>query len=448
MIGSVRRNNKMGSYIPSTKQEQKEILTEIGLQSYHDLYPEIPENIKLTDLAIPKGKSEMEIVRFFDKIAGKNRVFSSIFRGAGAYHHFIPSIVESIVQKEEFVTAYTPYQAEISQGILQYLFEYQTMICELTGMEAADASLYDGASAAAEAVSMSRTRQKNRVLISAAANPMVIRTIKTYGFGSNADITLIPEKDGKTDGDALKQLIDDRTACVYIQQPNYYGLLESATEIGELTHRSGAKYIIGVNPIAMGIVKTPGECQADIAVGEGQPLGLPMGFGGPYLGFMATTQKLMRKMPGHIIGETVDNEHNRAYVLTMQAREQHIRREHATSNICTNQALCALAASAYLTVMGPRGLQDVATQCLSKAHYLAEQLCTLKGFTMNYHGPFFHEFVTTTPIDAHSLLQKLAAKDILGGYPVNGGILWCATEMNTKAEIDRLIAILQEMISK
>ncbi len=434
----------MGSYLPSTAEQKRQMLEAVGVSSMDALYDGVPASIRLDRLDLAPGLSELEVSAHMRVLAAKNRVFGSIFRGAGAYDHYIPSIVERVCNKEEFLTAYTPYQAEISQGILQSIFEYQTMICELTGMDASNASVYDGASAAAEAVAMCRDRKRRRVLISATAHPAVIQTVQTYCAGAGEEVALIPMKDGHTDLDALRELLCETDACVYLQQPNFYGLLEDAETAGAIAHEAGAKYIMGVNPIAAAILKTPRECGADIAVGEGQPLGMPLAFGGPYLGFMACTQALFRKLPGRIAGETVDAAGERCYVLTLQAREQHIRREKASSNICSNQALCAMRAAVYLSAMGPGGLQQAARLCHAKAHYLAGQLAEI-GFPMRYSGEFFHEFVTDTPVPAEQALAALEAHGILGGLPVEGGILWCATEKNTKAQMDALIAVLKEV---
>ncbi len=437
----------MGSYVPTTKEERRQMLDFIGLASMDDLYAAVPASMKIDRVNLPDGKSELEVRGMMEEIAGKNRVFPTIFRGAGAYDHYIPSIVKSVVSKETFLTAYTPYQAEISQGILQSIFEFQTMICELTGMDAANASVYDGTSAAAEAAAMCRERRRTKTLISAAAHPMVIRTVQTYCEASGTEVVLVPVKDGKTDSEALVSLLDDSCACFYLQQPNYYGLIEDAAALGELVHQKGAKYIMGINPIAAALLKTPAECGADVAVGEGQPLGMPLSFGGPYLGFMACTQAMMRRLPGRIVGETADTDGERAFVLTLQAREQHIRREKASSNICSNQALCAMTASVYLAAMGARGLREAASQCCSKAHYAAAAL-ERAGFPLRHRGDFFHEFVTESPVDAETVLEKLEAHGILGGLPVEGGILWCVTEKNTRAQIDRLAGLLKEVSGK
>ncbi|MEG0753938.1 MAG: aminomethyl-transferring glycine dehydrogenase subunit GcvPA [Angelakisella sp.] len=435
----------MGSYIPSTQTQRDEMLSTLGMKSMDELYADVPDSMRLSRLNLPEGMSEAQLLRTMRELAGQNRIFGSCFRGAGAYNHYIPSIVKRVTAKEEFVTAYTPYQAEISQGILQSIFEYQTMICELTGMAASNASVYDGATAAAEATAICRDRKRSRTLISAAAHPDVIRTVRTYCHGANAPVELVPMKDGITDLDALRSMLCDTDACFYFTQPSFFGGIEDADTIVELVHSAGAKVIMGVNPIATVLLKTPGECGADIAVGDGQPLGMPLSFGGPYLGFMAATAELTRKLPGRIVGETTDNRGNRCYVLTLQAREQHIRREKASSNICSNQALCAMTAAVYMAAMGPGGMRNVAQQCYDKAHYLATELAKVKGFTPLYQGEFFHEFVSACPVPAETLLARLEAEGILGGLPVEGGILWCATEQNTKAEIDRVVAIAKEV---
>lgn len=440
----------MGTYVPNTKCEQQEMLQTIGAGSIRELFDAVPEEVYLKQpLKLPQGLSELSVRRKMSQIAGENVVFRTIFRGAGAYNHYIPSIVKQITSKEEFVTAYTPYQAEISQGILQSIFEYQTMICELTGMEVSNASVYDGATAAAEAVIMCRERKRNKALIAETVNPQVIETVQTYLRGTEMELVLVPAKDGRTDLGQLKQMVDEETACFLLQQPNYFGLLEDAEAAGRIAAEKQAKYIVSCNPISLGILKAPGQYGADIAVGEGQPLGMPLSFGGPYLGFMATTGKLMRRLPGRIVGETKDSRGERAYVLTLQAREQHIKREKASSNICSNQALCAMTAAVYLDAMGSKGLYQVAEQSMSKAHYLAGRLCEMDGFDLVYQGDYFHEFVTTCKGDAGQLMKALERYGILGGLPLSGKneghILWCATEMNTKEEIDSLVDIIKEV---
>lgn len=436
----------MGNFISTTGRQQLQMLQEAGYNSFDDLFANVPDEVLLKHgLNIPAGCSELEVGRKLEGMAAKNQVFPHIFRGAGSYHHYIPAIVKSVTSKEDFLTAYTPYQAEISQGNLQSIFEFQTMICELTGMDAANASVYDGASAAAESIFMCRDRKRTRALVSATTPPEVLETMKTYCYGRDTELLIVPQKDGVTDQEALASMMDETVACFYMQQPNYYGILEDGKRLGELVHEKGGKYIMGCNPIALALMQTPAECGADVAVGEGQPLGMPMGYGGPYLGFMAATKDMMRKLPGRIVGETVDSEGKRGFVLTLQAREQHIRREKAGSNICSNQALCAMTASVYLSAMGAEGLARAAVLCTSKAHYLKEGL-EAAGLQAVYEKPFFHEFVTDCPADPEKLMDHLAEKGYLGGLVLpDGKILWCATEMNTKEEIDELVCLVKEV---
>jgi len=436
----------MASYIPSTYSERDEMLRIVGVASFKDLYRDVPEEMILDDgvLKIPAGKSELEVSRMVSAMAERNRVFPTVLRGAGAYDHYIPSIVKYIPAKEEFLTAYTPYQAEMSQGLLQSIFEYQTCICELTGMDVSNASVYDGATAAAEAAAMCRDRKRRVTLIAETVHPDTINTVRTYCYGTGDELRVIPAKDGKTDLSALKAMLKADVAGVILQQPNFFGQFEEAEEIGKLIHENGSLFVLSCNPIALAIVKSPAEVGADIAVGEGQPLGMPLSYGGPYLGFMATTNKLMRKLPGRIVGQTVDSRGQRAFVLSLQAREQHIRREKASSNICSNQALCALTAGLYMSAMGPKGMAQAAKQSMSKAHYLASELCTVPGMTLKYKGEFFHEFVTTGPKESE-ILTALEKAGILGGLPLGDGILWCVTEKVSKAELDRAIAIVREV---
>ncbi len=437
----------MGSYVPSTREQRQEMLSAIGLRDYRELYRDVPESMYLDrPLDLPAGQSELEVSRALTAMAKKNKVYDAILRGAGAYDHYIPSIVKYIPAKEEFLTAYTPYQAEMSQGVLQSIFEYQTEICELTGMDVSNASVYDGATAAAEACAMARDRKRRVTLISGAAHPDVINTVRTYCYGTNDEVKVIPAKDGKTDMDALKAMLSPEVSAVYVQQPNFCGLFEDAEALAAAAHEAGALCILGVNPIALGILKTPRDMGADIAVGEGQPLGLPLGWGGPYLGFMATTTKLMRKLPGRIVGETTDDQGNRAYVLSLQAREQHIRREKAGSNICSNEALCALTAGVYLAAMGPEGLKEVAESAMAKAHYLCRELEKLPGVKRRYEGSFFHEFLLDMP-KADEILAALDARNILGGLPYDNGILWCATEKVPKATLDEVVSVVKEVLA-
>ncbi len=438
----------MGSYIPSTQAERQAMLESIGLTSLDQLYGVVPEAVRVKDLDLPDGLSELEVAEVVSEKAARDRVFRSIFRGAGAYRHYIPSIVKTVTSKEEFLTAYTPYQAEISQGVLQSIFEYQTQLCELTGMDVSNASVYDGATAAAEAIFMCQERKRSAALVSETTDPQVLAVIRTYCASRDVPVIMIPAKDGATDLDALRAAVAADTAAVYVQSPNYFGVIEDMDAVVEAAHAAGAKVIMAANPISLGLLKTPGEYGADIAVGEGQPLGMPLSFGGPYLGYMTCKKGMMRKLPGRIVGETTDHDGNRAYVLTLQAREQHIRREKASSNICSNEALCAMTASVYLAAMGPAGLRQAAESSAAHAHYLAAELGKLPGFRLCYDQPFFHEFVMTCPIDASDLCKALEDKGILGGLPVEGGILWCCTEMNSKRDIDALVALIGEVCGK
>lgn len=435
----------MGAYIPSTSEERQEMLKAVGVSDFDGLYKAVPSDMRVDKLNIPDGRSELEVSQMVRGMAAKNKVYGSIFRGAGAYNHYIPSIVKSVTGKEEFLTAYTPYQAEISQGILQSIFEYQTMICELTDMDVSNASVYDGASAAGEAMAMCNTRKRKKAVISGAANPMTIQTILTYCEGNNTEAVVVPARNGKTDLEALTAAMDDRTSGVFIQQPSYFGQIEDAEAIGQAVHNAGAKFVMGLYPIAGVALKSPRECGADVVTGEGQPLGMSLAFGGPYLGFMACTHDMMRQLPGRIVGQTKDVDGKRAFVLTLQAREQHIRREKASSNICSNQALCAMTAAVYMTTMGTTGMNQVASLCYSKAHYAAAEISRIPGFELANEGDFFNEFVTRVPGDPEELLEKLSRHDILGGYPVDGGILWCVTEMNSKEQIDELVNCLKEV---
>lgn len=437
----------MGNFIPATPSELQDMLGAAGYDSVRELYAAVPDSVWLEQVNLPAGKSEMEVAAEMQQLAAENTQFTSCFRGAGAYKHFIPAAVRAVTAKEEFVTAYTPYQAEISQGVLQSIFEYQTQICELTGMDVSNASVYDGATAAAEAVFMCEERKRSGVLVSAGVDPQTREVVETYCKARGVAVTEVPLEGGATTPAAVASALEAAgdAASVLFQSPNYYGVIEDASGICEAAHAAKAKAIMSTNPIALGILQTPGEAGADVAVGEGQPLGMPVAFGGPYLGYMAATQKMMRKLPGRIVGQTVDAAGDRCFVLTLQAREQHIRREKASSNVCSNEALCAMTASVYLAVMGPNGLAQAAKSSAAHAHYLQQQLAAL-GFELQTQGAFFHEFLTSSPVDAAKLEEALAAKGILSGLPVEGGILWCCTELNTKAQIDELVSAIKEVL--
>lgn len=432
-------------YIPDSISRQQEMLKSIGLESVDELFEQVPSEVRLKDLDIPDGKSELEVSRIVTAIADRNRSYSSVFRGAGAYRHYIPAIVKGITSKEEFLTAYTPYQAEISQGVLQSIFEYQTQICELTGLDVSNASVYDGAVAAAEAIFMTLERKKNTAIVSDTVNPETLEVIRTYCESRDVDLVILKNDGYKTDIEKLREHLNENTACLYVQSPNYFGVIEDVEKLAEAVHEVKARIIEGVNPISLGLLRSPGEMNVDIAVGEGQPLGMSLGFGGPYLGFMSCTKELTRRLPGRIVGQTTDSKGNRCFVLTLQAREQHIRREKASSNICSNEALCAMTASVYLAAMGPHGLNKVARNCLNNAHYLLSELEKL-GFSRVSDDEFFNEFVTTCPVDIDVLEKKLAEKNILMGLKLEDRILWCATELNDREDIDRLISVVKEVI--
>ena len=433
----------MGTYVPNTAAQQRAMLAALGVDRAEELFAAVPREMLVDRLNLPEGLSELSVRQKVSAMAGKNRVYPTVLRGAGSYRHFIPAVVKSVTGREELVTAYTPYQAEISQGILQSIFEYQTMICALTGMEVSNASVYDGSTAAAEALAMCRDRKKNKALVSACADPQTVAVMRTYCFGSGMELEIIPERDGRTDLEAMKGLLDAGTACVYIQQPNFFGNIEDASAIGEAVHAAGAKYIMGCNPIALAVMETPAACGADVAVGEAQPLGLDLAFGGPYLGYMAATKAMFRKLPGRIVGQTHDVDGNVGYVLTLTAREQHIRREKASSNICSNQALCAFAAGVYLSAMGSEGLRQAAKLSMSKAHYFAGELEKL-GMPRVHNGEYFHEFVTRCE-KPEAVLKALDENGILGGLPVEGGLLWCVTELVSRDELDRAASIIKEV---
>jgi glycine dehydrogenase subunit 1 len=436
----------MATYVVNTKEQQAAMLLEAGLDE-RSFYAAIPDSVRLHHpLNLPAGISELEVLRHMKKLANKNTVYDVILRGAGSESHFIPAVVRQLSSRAEFVTAYTPYQAEFSQGILQSIFEYQSSICALTGMDACNASVYDGASAVAEAVNMTGDRKRSIALFPASINPEILETVKTYTQWLPLSIQTVALKDGKVDTEDLKSLLSGETACLVLQQPNFFGILEDVEALAKLVHEAGAKVVVVANPMTLGLLKSPREQGADIACGEAQPLGMPMAFGGPYLGYMSTTMDLVRRLPGRIVGQTVDLDGKRAFVLTLQAREQHIRREKASSSICSNQAHCALTAGMYLAAMGPQGMKDVATQCTSKAHYLSNQLAKL-GFKLRYASPFFHEFVTDGPLESAKVEKILGNEGILSGLPLDkSGILWCVTETSTKADLDRVIAILKEAI--
>ncbi len=436
----------MRRYVPHTEADKQALLQGAGVPSVEALLSDIPAGVRLSrPLNLPAGLPEADAMRLLASLAAANDTGRPLFRGAGCYHHYIPEAIGPLLSRGELLTAYTPYQPEMSQGMLQAIFEYQSLIARLTGLQVSNASVYDGATAAAEAMLMAReATRKNKLLASAALPPDVIAVLSTYAPCVGVELTVIPvDFSGTTDIEAVR-LHAPGAAGLIAASPNYYGLIEDTAAQAEAVHAEKGLMIAYVNPIAMGILKKPGALGADIAVGEGQPLGIPMSFGGPGVGFMAATQKLLRNLPGRIVGETVDPDGNRAYVLTLQAREQHIRREKAVSNICSNQSLCALTAACYLALMGPGGLRDVAEQCLQNAHYLADGISKIPGMKLAFDGPFFHEFVVESALPAKKIDAALRDAGFTGGLPIDEHrILYCATEMNTKAEMDGLIKALE-----
>lgn len=429
----------MSNYIPHSHEETKEMLDYIGVKSIDELYSFKSENVN-----IGEGKTQAEVEKVFSELSGENKVFKSILRGAGAYNHYAPAAVRHMASREEFLTAYTPYQPEMNQGELQAGFEYQSMICELTGMDVSNASVYDGGTAVADAIVMSLGRKQNKVLISECVEPSSVEIAKTYLRHSGVEFVMIPKDGYKTDVSKIAGLMDESVAAVIMQQPNRYGTIEDCEAVGKTVAGTKAQFVMSCNPIALALLKTPRECGATIALGEGQALGLPLGAGGPYLGFLSTVEANMRKIPGRIIGQSVDHAGRRAFVLTLQAREQHIRREKASSSICSNQALCALRASMYMAAYGKEGLKTVASVSVSNAHYFAEELKKI-GLTVKNNGEFFHEFVTGTNEKTGKILSALEKHNILGGLKLcDDRILWCTTDVLSKCELDAAVKIIKE----
>jgi len=431
-------------YTPNSAAVVQEMLQNIGLGSVEELYTDIPDALKLSQpLLLGDGLTEMSLRKHLKTLAARNINVEDFpcFLGAGVYDHYIPAALEQLLQRSEFYTAYTPYQPEISQGILQSIFEYQSLICELTGMEVSNASMYDGGSALAEAgILACGVTRKTRIIVSGTVHPEYQQTMKTYSMSGHMEIVAAPEQDGVTDMEALLSLVDGQTAAVVVQQPNFYGNLEEIGRLEEAVHAQKGMLIMAVDPISLGILKSPGEWGADIVVGEGQSLGNPLSFGGPYLGFMAVSKKNMRKIPGRIVGQSLDSDGKRSFVLTLQAREQHIRREKANSNICSNQALNALTASIYLTLIGPHGLRDIAIRSHQLAIYARDNLLK-KGLKLRYNRPFFREFIVSCA-DPAGTNEKLLQNGIIGGYEIQNGLMFAFTEKRTWSEIDRLITIL------
>ena len=439
-------------YIPNSPDERAEMLRQIGVSSMENLFDSIPADLRLQrSLNVPTALSELELLKKFETTATRNPAAGRInFLGAGAYSHYIPTVVDSLISRSEFFTAYTPYQPEISQGTLQAIFEFQTLVCQLTGMDIANASMYDGSTAMAEAVLMAeRVTRRSKVIASSAIHPEYFEVAHTYVQHAGIELAhsdYSPET-GTTLADALTDL-DDKTAALVVQSPNFFGCIEDVQALADKAHEVGALLIVVVTEaMSFGLLKSPGACGADIVVAEGQSFGVPLSFGGPYVGLFATREKYARQIPGRLVGEAYDAKGRRGFVLTLATREQHIRREKATSNICTNEGLIALAATIYLETMGPRGIEAVAKHCAQKAHYAARKIGAIEGFSLPFSAPFFNEFVVRAPGDANSLLKKLAnEKGIDGGialsrYDANrpNEFLVCATETNTREQIDALV---------
>ena len=429
-------------YFPHTEEDLQAMLAKAGVDSLDALYAQIPDSIRFKgDYQLPSEMSELEVRDTFEKLGSQNKQLTC-FAGYGVYDHYMPSVIPSLLQRSEFLTSYTPYQAEISQGTLHYIFEYQSMMAELTGMDISNASMYDGTTAAAEAMMMAVAAGKkvNKVLVSAGLNPKTREVLDTYALHQGIELVTISLKDGVTDLNDLKaRLAEGGVAGVMVQQPNVFGIVEDLTGFAEACHEQKALFIMDCVAADLAILKTPGEWGADIAVGDGQSLGIPMQFGGPYVGYMCCTEKLIRKMPGRIVGMTKDDRDQRAFVLTLQAREQHIRRQKATSNICSNQSLMALFVTIYMSLMGKQGLKEAAQLSYAGAHYLCDELLKTGRFSLVYDRPFFNEFYVKYDGDADTLYQRFIEAGILGGVRYEDGFLFAVTEKRTKEEIDNLV---------
>lgn len=435
-------------FFPQTKEEIEQMLKQAGMNSLDDLYADVPEQIRFRgEYDLPEPMSETEIRSLFEKLGEKNHRLT-VFAGAGCYDHYTPAVVPNIISRSEFLTSYTPYQAEISQGTLHYIFEYQSMMAELTGMDVSNASMYDGSTATAEAaiMALASTKKTDTVLVSASVDPKVLNVVKTYAHFHGFNVELIAENDGATDKEQMDARLEKGgVAGVIVQQPNYHGIVEDFSGFADSCHAHKSLFIVNSVPADLALLKTPGEWGADVAVGDGQSLGIPMAFGGPSVGYMCCTEKLMRKMPGRIVGKTVDNRGQRVFVLTLQAREQHIRRQKATSNICSNESLMALFVTIYMSVMGKEGVKEAAQMSYDGAHYLHDALIATGLFSDKYERPFFNEFCVKYNGDVDRLQQRFIENGILGGVKVDADtLMFAVTEKRTKEEIDKLVNIAKE----
>lgn len=433
-------------YFPHTQADLKAMMDKVGVKDLDGLYAELPQEVKFQgDYDLPEAMSEVEVRQLFEQLGAQNKTLTC-FAGAGVYDHYTPSIIPNLLSRSEFLTSYTPYQAEISQGTLHYIFEFQSMMTELTGMEISNASMYDGTTASAEAMMMAVAagKKQNRFLVSETVDPKTIEVMKTYAHFQGIDLEVIPQKDGVTDREAMQQKLDEGgVAGVMVQMPNYFGIVEDYDGFADAIHAKKGLFVINSILADIAVLKTPAEQGADIAVGDAQSLGIPMQFGGPYVGYMCCTEKLIRKMPGRIVGKTLDNHGQRAFVLTLQAREQHIRRQKATSNICSNQSLMALWVTVYCSLMGRQGLKEAAELSYAGAHYLCEQLVATGHFSLAYDKPFFNEFVVCYDGDVDQLQQRFVENGIFGGIKVaDDQIMFAVTEKRTKEEIDRLVSLV------
>ena len=441
-------------FIANTDDQRQQMLDELGL-TMDDLFRDIPVSLRCPGLNLPDGLSEQQVRQHLTELAAKNATHLACFLGGGFYDHFIPAAVNAVTSRSEFYTAYTPYQPELSQGTLQAIYEYQSVLCRLTDMEASNASLYDGGTALCEAMMTAlRATRRNKVIIDDSVNPIYRVMIRSYITNLQIELHETNCKDGLAHRDEILRLLDDRTAAVIVQNPNFFGCIDDFSDLAQAAHEKGALLIVSCYPLSLGILKTPGEMGADIAAGEGQSLGLPLSFGGPYLGFMAARMKYVRQMPGRIAGETTDSQGRRGYVLTLQAREQHIRRDKAVSNICSNEALCALTALVYLSLLGKHGLAEVAQLCADKASYAYHRLTEISGVKLHFNTRyFFNEFVLDLPCEAANVVGRLIEKGFAAGFPLSryyrgmeNSLLIAVTEKRTKQQIGMLAEALEAVL--
>lgn len=441
-------------YLPHTEDDRRIMLERIGVAGMEDLLAAIPADMRAAPLDLPAALSEPDLLHELDGLANRNTHLAGgrSFLGGGSYNHHIPAVVGALAARGEFVTAYTPYQPEVSQGTLQVIYEWQSHICELTGLDIANASLYDAATACAEAMMMAiNATGRGEVVAAGTLNPEYLQVLRTYCWSQGLTLHEVPGEGGRVTPEALAMALTTQTGAVIVQSPNYYGLIEEQTALVEATHAAGGVYVACNNPLALALLSSPGELGADVAVGDAQPFGISLSYGGPYAGYIAARESLLRRMPGRIVGASVDSRGRRAYVMTLRTREQDIRRDKATSNICSNNALCATVATIYLSYMGKQGLREVANLCLQKAHYAAAHIAALPGYALAFEGPFFHEFAVRTPRSGAAIRDSLLQRGILAGIPLDGtpgiehGLLICATEQNRKDDIDALVQGLEEV---